>query len=124
MAANIQRPMEHIQGREINDISVPTYKCLHSHSEIQARVNREGHARIPTNWPKLNVYCPLIPRPNALILVLSHGGRSYAGGRSLPPAQLLLCRSQAHHRHPQLPQVVQYSSATQDVRDAMQKGRR
>ncbi|SJL11559.1 uncharacterized protein ARMOST_14964 [Armillaria ostoyae] len=26
-------------------------KCLHSYAEILARVNREGHSRIPLIWP-------------------------------------------------------------------------
>ncbi|PBK87774.1 hypothetical protein ARMGADRAFT_1034397 [Armillaria gallica] len=59
-------------------------KCLHSHPEIQARVNREGHTGILTNRHKLDVYCPPIPRPDAPILVFSHKSVLYTV--FLPPA--------------------------------------
>ncbi len=52
-------------------------RCLHSHPEIQARVNREGHTGILTNRHKLDVYCPPIPRPDAPILVFSHNSVLY-----------------------------------------------
>ncbi|PBK87791.1 hypothetical protein ARMGADRAFT_1121378 [Armillaria gallica] len=83
-----------VQGRQINDILVPTLNAflpiLEAKRASIQKTTRESHQYGPTVRHTLDVYYPPTTRPDIPILVFSYGGGFYMGGRTLPaPADII-----------------------------------
>ncbi|PBK58785.1 alpha/beta-hydrolase [Armillaria solidipes] len=124
-----------IQGREINDILVPTVNALVPILETKRasieKTTRESHQYGLTDRHTLDVYYPSAPHPDTPILVFSYGGGFYMGGRTLPtPTDIIYHNLGSFFATRGFVTVVpdyrlvdlgvRFPGAAQDVRDAMQ----